>query len=343
MNSRSEPSPACVLRSPGPIAAHPLRLEKQLPKTPAQGEVLLEVSACGVCRTDLQIVQGELPAHQLPIVPGHQIVGRIVELGAGVNTLQDGERVGLGWLAEACGKCDLCRSGRENLCRYAHFTGWDRDGGFARYTTARASMVFPIPEGFADLNAAPLLCGGVIGYRSLKRVGIGPEQRGKKLGLFGFGASALIALQVAKSWGCRIFVCTRSALERARARELGADWVGGYDEQPPEPLDAAVTFAPAGHVVIAALRACDRGATVAINAIHLDRMPDFSYDDLWWERSLVSVSNYTRKDAIELLRLAAEIPIQTRFEVFDLKEANLALERLSSGEIRGAAVLRVRP
>ncbi|HEY3820343.1 MAG TPA: zinc-dependent alcohol dehydrogenase family protein [Polyangiaceae bacterium] len=327
-----------VLHAPGPASSRPLGLEARPTRAPGAGEVLLQVTACGVCRTDLQIAEGDLKARRLPIVPGHQIVGRVVTVGEGVTEVRTGQRVGVGWLASACGTCRFCQSGRENLCPHAKFTGWDVDGGYATHAVARASATFAIPDSFGDLDAAPLLCGGIIGYRSLRRSRIEPGQR---LGLFGFGASALIAIQIARHWGCRVFVYTRSDEERERARQLGAEWAGGYDDPPPERLDAAVTFAPSGDVVLAALRACDRGATVAINAIHLDRIPEFSYDDLWLERSLASVANYTHDDAREFLALAAEIPVRTTIDVFDLRDANTALERLSAGKVRGAAVLRV--
>ena len=258
-------------------------------------------------------------------------------LGAGVSGWSVGDRAGVAWLGGADGTCARCRAKRENLCAAAEFTGWDRDGGYATQAVARADFTIHLPDGFADLDAAPLLCGGVIGYRSLKVSGIVP---GGRLGLYGFGASATLAIQVARHWGCRIFVCTRSPAERERAMSLGAEWAGDYDERPPEPLDAAITFAPVGSVAVAALKALDRGGTVAINAIHLDRIPELEYEDLWWERSLRSVANFTREDAREFLELAAAIPIRTEIETYPLDEANVALERLSRGEVRGAAVLR---
>jgi propanol-preferring alcohol dehydrogenase len=331
-------SQSMVLSAPGTLEQQRLKLEAREQRKPNRDEVLLQVSACGVCRTDLQICEGSLVARHLPIVPGHQIVGRVLSIGEDVQERRVGERVGVGWLASACGVCDQCLEDRENLCRKARFTGWDQDGGYSTYAIAKADSTFLIPAEFSDLAAAPLLCGGVIGYRALKRSKIQP---GKILGLFGFGASALISIQIARHWGCRVFVFTRSEEEKVRAKKMGAEWVGGYDDQPPEPLNAAVTFAPVGDVVIAALKACDRAATVAINAIHLDKMPEFSYDDLWWERSLVSVSNYTRSDAKEFLELAAHIPVLTTIEVYDLKDANLALANLSQGKIIGAAVLRM--
>jgi len=327
---------AMSLDSPGPIDSAPLREVTRDDVEPGPGELLLSVACCGVCRTDLQICEGDIPLHARPIVPGHQIVGRVVSAGEGVTRFRPGDRVGVGWLAGTCGRCPRCLEGRENLCAEATFTGWDRDGGYATHAVVREQVAFAIPERFGDLETAPLLCGGVIGYRSLRRSGIRPGQR---LGLFGFGASALIAIQIAVHWKCRVFVCTRSVVEQQRARSLGAEWAGGYDQRPPEPLDAVVTFAPSGDVVVAALRALERGGTVAINAIHLDRIPELSYDDLWWERAIVSVANYTRRDAEELLALAAEIPVRTVIETHPLQDANVALGRLRRGQTQGAAVL----
>jgi propanol-preferring alcohol dehydrogenase len=304
--------------------------------TPGPGEIAIEVSACGVCRTDLQLVEGDLAARRLPIVPGHQVVGLVAALGEGVTRWHVGDRVGVAWLAGACGVCGRCRAGTENLCGLAEFTGWDRDGGYAETMVARADFVFAIPDAFSDVEAAPLLCGGVIGYRSLKISGIRP---GGRLGLYGFGASALLALQVALHWGCEVYVATRSRTERRRALELGATWAAGYDDCPPVGLDAAVTFAPVGSVVVAALRAVEPGGTVAINAIHLDEIPAFDYDLLWRERGLRSVANFTRLDAQEFLALAAEIPIRTVADVAPLDDANTVLRRLATGDVSGAAVL----
>jgi propanol-preferring alcohol dehydrogenase len=325
-----------LLERPAPAAAGPLRDVTRAPDAPGPGQLLLRIAACGVCRTDLQLCEGDLAPRKLPIVPGHQIVGRVEAVGDGVSDWRAGERAGAAWLAGTCGVCDKCRSERENLCARATFTGWDVDGGYATHATVRADFALRLPDAFEDLAAAPLLCGGVIGYRSLKRSGIAP---GGRLGLYGFGASALITLQVARHWGCRVFVATRSTAERERARSLGAEWTGGYGDAPPEPLDAAITFAPSGDVVRAALRAVDRGATVAINAIHLDRLPEMPYEELWWERRLASVANFTRADAREFLALAAQIPVKTSFETHPLANANLALARLSRGEVDGAAVL----
>jgi propanol-preferring alcohol dehydrogenase len=306
---------------------------------PGSGEIAVRITACAVCRTDLQICEGDLAPKGLPIVPGHQIVGRVESVGAGVERWSPGDRVGVAWLGWADGSCSKCEGGRENLCAQARFTGWDRDGGFATRVVANADYAFDLPAAFSDFDAAPLLCGGVIGYRALNVSGIRP---GGRLGLYGFGASATLAIQVARHWGCRVFVHTRSAGERQRALELGAEWTGGYEDAPPEPLDAAITFAPAGHVVASALKALDRGAALAINAIHLDRIPEIPYGDLWWERSLRSVANFTRSDASAFLELAGRIPVRVEREVYGLSEANLALERLAQGEIRGAAVLDCR-
>jgi propanol-preferring alcohol dehydrogenase len=331
---------AMILDTPSPAASHPLHERELADIGPAPGELVLRVAACGVCRTDLQLCEGDLAPHTLPIVPGHQIIGRVVALGADVRGWKLGDRAGVAWLASTCEECAQCRAGRENLCECATFTGWDRHGGYATHAHVSADFALRVPDAFDDAGAAPLLCGGVIGYRALRRAGVGPDvERGMRVGLYGFGASALIALQVARFWGCRIFVATRSRAEQARAIALGAEWAGGYDDAPPTKLDAAVTFAPAGSVVHQALKALDRGATVAINAIHLDALPSMSYADLWWERSISSVANFTRTDARELLDLAARIPIRTEVEPHPLRSANVALERLASGQVRGAAVL----
>jgi alcohol dehydrogenase, propanol-preferring len=327
---------ALVLERPAPAATAPLQLLEREPPEPAAGELLLRVAACGVCRTDLQLAEGDLEAHRLPIVLGHQIVGRVQAIGPGIADWKVGDRAGVTWLAGACGQCPRCRESRENLCEFATFTGWDRDGGYAELTTARADVAVRLPDTIDDLAAAPLLCGGVIGYRSLRISGIEP---GGRLGLFGFGASARLAIQVAVHWGCSVFVCTRSETDRRRALELGAVWAGGYDDAPPKPLGAVVTFAPVGDVVIAALRTLDRGGAVAINAIHLDRMPEFSYDLLWWERCIRSVANVTRRDAREFVELAASIPIHADIEVHPLADGNIALQRVSEGSVHGAAVL----
>ncbi len=335
-----------AVAEPGPTD-DPARLVRQDRPDPVAepGEVVIDVTACAVCRTDLQILDGDLPTRHLPIVPGHQIVGRIASAGAGVGNDRHpvGARVGVAWIASTCGRCRFCTSGRENLCVDAAFTGWDRDGGYAEQVAVRADFTYPIPDGFDDLRAAPLLCGGTIGYRSLKVAGIDLRDAvGTRLGLYGFGASATCVIQLAVHAGCEVFVATRSEAEQARARALGAVWAGGYDDRPPAPLDAAITFAPAGAVVIDALRAVDRGGIVAINAIHLDHIPEFDYDQLWLERSLRSVANVTRADVIEFLDLAAAVPVETQIDVFALTDANEALARLRDGHISGSAVLTCR-
>ncbi len=316
---------AMLLEAPGRL------VERDLPDpVPGPDEVLIEVAACGVCRTDLQIVSGDIEMRKRPVVPGHQIVGR---------DRQTGERLGVAWLHRTDGTCRYCTAGLENLCERAEFTGWSADGGYAELVAAPRDFTFPLPEGVTELQAAPLLCAGIIGYRSLRLSGIRP---GGRLGLFGFGSSAHLAIQVATHWGCEVYAFTRSAAEQERARGLGAAWAGGYADPAPEPLDAAVTFAPAGSVVVDALRALAPAGTVAVNAIHLDHMPEFDYDLLWRERSIRSVANFTRDDAREFLELAADIPVRAQIEVFELSQANRALEQLAAGAIGGSAVLAIR-
>lgn len=313
------------------VFTEPGKLEMRTVAAPTAGagEIVIEVAACGVCRTDLQIFKGDIPLRKEPLIPGHQIVGRVAGTG---------ERVGLAWLWGACGHCKQCLGGRENLCDLAEFTGWTVDGGYAERVVAREDYVYPLPEGVSDTEAAPLLCAGIIGYRALRVSGIMP---GGLLGLFGFGSSAHLAIQVARHWGCEVAVFCHLDSERELAAALGAAWVGGYDDPPPAPLDAAVTFAPVGTVVVSALRATGPGGTVAVNAIHLDRIPEFSYDLLWRERSLRSVANFTRADARAFLDLAVEIPIRPDTTVFDLADAGDALRMLDAGAIRGSAVLRI--
>lgn len=329
---------AQLLHEPAPIHQRPLRLEEVADPMPGPGELLVKVAACGVCRTDLQEAEGDIEQHSVSVIPGHQIVGTVEAVGAGVVDWEPGDRAGAGWIGGSCGHCRFCRSERENLCESAVFTGWDRDGGYAEMVTLDASFTFRLPGRASDLNAAPLLCGGVIGYRALKVSGITP---GGRIGLYGFGASALLALQVARHWGCDVFVATRSESERTRALEMGAVWVGAYDDRPPTPLDAAITFAPVGSVVLNALKAVDRGGVVAINAIHLDQIPAFDYDYLWLERQVRSVANFTKADAVEFLALAAEIPVSTVVQEYRLEDANQALLDLHEGRISGAAVLVV--
>ncbi|MDH3294305.1 MAG: zinc-dependent alcohol dehydrogenase family protein [Acidimicrobiia bacterium] len=323
------------LDQPAPAADGPLRLVGRPIPGPSHNEVLIAVNACGVCRTDLQLAEGDLELHLHPIVPGHQIVGEVIAAGAGANR-SIGSRVGLTWLASTCGRCGFCRSGRENLCPGARFTGWDRDGGFAEAVVADSRFVVPVPDDMNDVDVAPLLCGGVIGHRALRSTGL---TTGQRLGLYGFGASATIVLQLALHQGLDVHVATRSPLDQERALTLGAQSIGPYHEPPPQPLDAAISFAPVGSVVIDALRAVDRGGSVVVNAIHLDGIPAFDYGLLWHERSIKSVANVTRRDAVELLELAERIPLVTHHQQYRLEDANQALADLASGQVSGAAVL----
>jgi alcohol dehydrogenase, propanol-preferring len=304
------------------------------------GQVLVRVRACAVCRTDLHIVDGELPEPKLPLIPGHQIVGVVEGVGEGVERFLPGDRVGIPWLGWTDGTCGYCLSGRENLCDEARFTGYQLDGGYAEYAAADERFCFPIPGGYLDLQAAPLLCAGLIGYRSLRFVG-----DAERLGLFGFGASAHIVAQVANHQGRRVFAFTRPGdIEGQRfARELGAQWAGSSEDSPPEELDAAIIFAPVGTLVPAALRVLAKGGAVVCAGIHMSDVPAFPYDLLWGERSLRSVANLTRKDGEEFLGLAPQVPVRTEVEPFALEEANAALGALRAGEIRGAAVLVAEP
>jgi propanol-preferring alcohol dehydrogenase len=303
---------------------------------PGPGQVLLKVHACGICRTDLHLVDGELPEPKLPIVPGHQIVGVVTEAGAGVERPRVGDRVGVPWLGWTCGECLYCRTGRENLCDRARFTGYQIDGGYADYTTADSRFCFPIPEGYPDSQAAPLLCAGLIGYRCLQMAG-----EGRRLGIYGFGSAGQILIQVARHRGQSVYAFTRPGDEEAQsfARELGADWVGPSDTLPPEPLDAAIIFAPAGELVPAALRAVAKGGTVVCGGIHMSDIPSFPYSILWGERVLRSVANLTRADGEEFLRLAPTIPVQSQVRVYPLEQANEALDDLREGRLRGSGVV----
>ncbi len=329
---------ACVLPSPALIETAPLRLLDVPKPTPGHGEVLVRVRACGVCRTDLHVIEGELPKRKSPIVPGHQIVGVVEESGAGAVRFSAGARVGIPWLRRTCGVCEYCRAGKENLCEAAEFTGWTADGGFAEYVAAPEDFVYPIPEGFGDLQAAPLLCAGIIGFRTLRVSGIRP---GETLGMYGFGAAAHVAIQVARHWGIRVFAMSRDPRHTKLALDLGAEWAGGAQEEPPEKLNAALVFAPAGELVVAALRALKPGGTVAAGGIHMSPIPAFDYSLLYRERVIRSVANNTRQDGEDFLRVAAEIPIRTEVRQFGLAEANEALNSLKNDAIPGAAVLCV--
>jgi propanol-preferring alcohol dehydrogenase len=306
--------------------------------------VLLEVRANGICRTDLHVVEGELTEPRLPLIPGHQIVGTIVEAGPDVTGVATGDRVGVPWLGGTDGACMYCRAGRENLCEHPTFTGYQRDGGYAQYATARADFVLPVPGGYPDLEAAPLLCAGLIGYRALRMTeieGLEPPEADvpPRLGLYGFGASAHIVIQIARHLGHEVYVCTRGTEGREFARELGAEWAGSGEDRPPFPLDAAIIFAPAGPLVPAALAAVRPGGTVVCAGIHMSPIPEFGYDLLWGERVVRSVANLTRNDGREFLAMAPRIKVHTSVQEFGLEEANEALIELKAGTLRGAAVL----
>jgi propanol-preferring alcohol dehydrogenase len=331
---------AMILHEPAPVEENPLAPATLPDPLPGPGQIRLQVRVCAVCHTDLHTVEGELRLPRLPLVPGHQIVGVVDALGPGAGRFRLGERVGVGWLSTIEGECEFARRGQENLCANARFTGLDVDGGYAQHTMADERFAFPIPAGFDDTAAAPLLCAGIIGYRSLRLSQIRP---GERLGLYGFGASAHIAIQVARHWGCEVHVFSRGEAHRRLAEELGAVWTGLAEDLPPLPLDASVIFAPAGWLVPLALGHLRPGGTLAINAISMSPIPGMAYDLLYYERTLRSVTNYTREDAIEFLQLAAEIPVRTEVEVFELSEANEALRRLKQGRIRGSAVLTIPP
>ena len=328
---------AQLLFSPAPIGQSPLRLDEVPVPEPGPGEILFRVSACGVCHTDLHIAEGELPAPHLPVIPGHQVVGKIIALGSDAGDWSVGDRAGVFWLYRSCGRCGFCRRGEENLCPDAEFTGLHHNGGYAEYLVADAGFAVRLPENFNDVAAAPLLCAGVIGYRSLRKAELQP---GETLGLFGYGASAHLALQTAKYWGCRVFVFTRSAAHQRHALDLNADWAGLASDPAPAPLDRAVIFAPSGALVPAALERLRPGGTLSINAIVMSNLPELPYSLLYGERTVRSVTNATRRDAMEFLRLAAEIPIHVTANPFPLQDANRVLQLLKDAKIDGAAVLQ---
>ena len=326
---------AAILTSPQPVAQRPLKIAEVPDPQLKPGHVLLRVRACGVCRTDLHIVEGELPPKEPQMIPGHQIVGEVV--GGATKEIALGSRVGVCWLGGTDGTCPYCRRELENLCDAPTFTGYSVPGGYAEYALARADFVFPLPEALDDLHAAPLLCAGIIGFRSLRVAGVEP---GERVGLFGFGASAHLAIAVLRAWKCDVYVSTRGESHRKLASSLGAAWVGSETEKPPVELNRAITFAPSGDVVIAALSSLRKGGVVAINAIHLDRIPQFDYDRLLWgERQLRSVANMTRADARDFLRIASEIDLRPKVTAFALDQANEALIALKEDSIDGAAVI----
>jgi propanol-preferring alcohol dehydrogenase len=332
MNPDMRPTLAMMLDAPG----QPLRAAQVVPRDPGPGEVLVSVAACGVCRTDLHVVDGELEHPHLPLVPGHEIVGRVIATGAGVDRFQLGERVGIPWLGWTCGECVFCRSGRENLCSLTRFTGYDIDGGYANYTVADQRYCFPLPESYSDVEAAPLLCAGLIGYRTLAMAG-----DARRIGIYGFGAAAHIVAQVARYEGREVYAFTRKGDLTAQsfARSLGAIWAGDSDTPPPEPLDAALIFAPVGALVPTALRATANGGTVVCGGIHMSDIPSFPYSILWGERTVRSVANLTRRDAEEFLALAPKARVSTHTVVMPLARANAALSLLRDGKLSGAAVL----
>jgi propanol-preferring alcohol dehydrogenase len=331
--SQNKFMPAMILDQPG----KPLTLRDWPVPQPGSHQVLLQVLTCAVCRTDLHVVDGELPDPNLPLVLGHEIVGRVVGLGEGVSLLSVGQRVGVPWLGWTCGKCFYCRTGSENLCVNARFTGYTLDGGYAEFTVADERYCVPIPETYSDADAAPLLCAGLIGYRSLVRTG-----DAKRLGIYGFGAAAHIITQVARHQGRSVYAFTRAGDKEAQnfAKELGAVWAGASEERPPDELDAAIIFAPVGALVPAALAAVRKGGNVVCGGIHMSDIPSFSYNLLWGERSVSSVANLTRKDAAEFMDIAPKVPVRTTIETFKLEEANEALSQLRSGKVHGAAVLK---
>ena len=331
---------AMVLTGTRDVATNPLQHQDVPVPQPGPGQVLVRVRVCGICRTDLHVIEGELERPSLPLIPGHQAVGEISRVGSGVTERMVGERVGIAWLQGTCGQCGFCRSSRENLCQGARFTGYQVDGGYAEYAVVPAHFAYPIPRIFADEEAAPLLCAGIIGYRALRLSGIQPGQR---LGLYGFGASAHIAIQIARHWGCEVYVCSLKPEHQALASELGARWVGGASDRPPVPLHGSIIFAPAGELIPPALRALERGGTLALAGIHMSPIPSLDYDrELFGERVIRSVTANTRQDGLDLLREAAAIPIRPRTQRFSLDDANQALQALKAGRIKGAGVLSIQ-
>ncbi|MEA3460189.1 MAG: zinc-dependent alcohol dehydrogenase family protein [Chloroflexota bacterium] len=330
---------AMVLREARPIDENPLEMMEAPTPTPGPDEIRIKIRVCGVCHTDLHEVEGDLPLPKLPLIPGHQIVGVVDSVGRGVTRFQVGDRAGVPWLYSTCGKCDSCRRGLENLCENARFTGYHVDGGYAQYMIVSEAFAYHLPEGFSDVEVAPLLCGGVIGYRALKLSEVRP---GECLGLYGFGSSAHIVIQIARHWGCEVYVFTRSEEHRRHALELGAAWVGGARDEPPNPVDSSIVFAPAGWIVPEALRVLQKGGTLALAGIHMTPIPQMDYDSLlYYERTVRSVANSTRQDVVELLRLAEAMQIRTDVQVFPLEEANRVLQLLKRAEIRGTAVLKI--
>lgn len=330
---------ACVLHKPALVATNPLEFADVPIPEPAPGEVRVRVSACGVCRTDLHVVEGELAPRKSPVIPGHQVVGIIDKLGQGATRRKIGDRVGIPWLHRTDGTCEYCRAGRENLCDNPRFTGYTDDGGYAEYATAPEDFIYSLPPSLSDEQAAPLLCAGIIGFRCLR---LSEVKAGDRLAFYGFGAAAHVAIQVARHWGVEVYAATRGEKHRRLAKELGAVWVGEAADAPPVKLDAAVIFAPAGELVPPALKALKKGGRLILGGIHMSPIPSFSYDLLYGERVMRSVANNTRQDGEDFLRVAAEIPVRTQVNVYPLREANRALNDLKSDRVNGAAVLNCR-
>jgi propanol-preferring alcohol dehydrogenase len=330
---------AMLLRTQAPVATAPLEPTEVTPPAPGFGEMRVRVRCCATCRTDLHIVEGDLAPRRLPIVPGHQAIGTVEELGPGAERFHPGDRVGIAWLRSTCGTCAFCTAGRENLCERSHYTGWTDDGGYAEYCCVPEAFAYAIPPGFDDAEAAPLLCAGIIGYRALRRSQLA---RGGRLGLYGFGSSAHITLQIARHWGCPVYVSTRDAAHRRLALALGARWAGGPGEALPERVESAIVFAPAGDLVPVALQNLEKGGTVALAGIHMTDVPAMAYEpNLFWEKTLLSVTANTRSDGHELLAEAAAIPIRPRITRYALADANAALQALAGDRVEGTAVLMV--
>jgi len=334
---------AWILNEPAAVESRPLVLTEVAHAIPAEDEVLISVHACGICRTDLHVVEGELPVRRSPLIPGHQIVGRIKALGSSVKDSAIGDRVGVAWLNRTCGVCEFCVAGQENLCEQAMFTGWTVDGGYAEYAIAPAAFTYDLPESFDDTQAAPLLCAGIIGYRCLRLTGLSEmEWKGARLGLYGFGAAGHISIQLARSRGAEVYVCTRDReRHQALANELGAAWVGDATDEPPVKLDASIIFAPAGELVPVALKAIRKGGAIVLGGIYMSPIPTFDYSLIYGERMIRSVANNTRADGREFLLEAARIPVTTQVQTFSFAQANEALIALKNDAIRGAGVLLI--
>jgi propanol-preferring alcohol dehydrogenase len=330
---------ACLLEHPAPIETNPLRFTEVQEPAPAAGQILIRANCCAVCRTDLHVVEGELPSRKSPVIPGHQVVGVVEKAGENARRFPIGSRVGVAWLNHVDGVCPYCLRGQENLCDNPGFTGYTEDGGYAEYICAPENFVYSIPEIFPDEQAAPLLCAGIIGFRSLRLSGI---KSGERLGFYGFGAAAHVAIQVARHWNVEVYASTRDAGHQRLALDLGAVWAGGTFAEPPEKLDAAIIFAPAGEIVPAALKALRKGGTLVLGGIHMSRIPPLDYNLLYQERVIRSVANNTREDGEAFLRVAAEIPVRTRVRMFPLSEANRALNALKNDAIPGVAVLKIK-